>query len=80
MAASSSAAMTGVPLGIRVRVERTDTGKSIEVRVNDRGPYERKNGKWVPHPTRIIDLSKKAMQELGGIDAGIISVKVYRLD
>lgn len=75
-----TAAMTGVPLGIRVRVERTDTGSSIEVRVNDRGPYERKNGKWVPHRSRVIDLSKKAMQALGGISAGVIPVKVYRIE
>lgn len=78
-----TAAMTGVPLGITVRVECTDSSKcsgSIVVRVNDRGPYQRENGKWVPHATRVIDLSKEAMERIGGVRAGIVPVKVYRID
>jgi len=82
-----TAAMTGVELGIRVRVVREDTGASVEVRVNDRGPYAvdgngrlaRVNGEIQPHPTRVIDLSRAAMESLGGIQAGVIRVKVYKL-
>lgn len=74
-----TAAMTGVPLGITVRVVRRDTGAAVVVRVNDRGPYERKNGRWVPHRSRVIDLSRAAMRRLGGIDDGIIPVTVYRV-
>lgn len=73
-----TAAMTGIALGTRVRVVRVDGGASVVVRVNDRGPYERKNGRWVPHGTRVIDLSRAAMRRLGGLDAGVIRVRVYR--
>lgn len=73
-------AMTGIPLGTRVRVVRVDTGANIVLRVNDRGPYERKGGRWVPHSTRVVDLSARAMRELGGIGLGLISVRVYRVD
>lgn len=74
-----TAAMTGVPLGIQVRVVRTDTGAAVTVRVNDRGPYEKSGGRYVPHSTRVIDLSKAAMRSLGGIERGLISVQVFRL-
>lgn len=78
-----TAAMTEVPLGIWVRVVRTDTGAEVTVRVNDRGPYAVDGrGKAIfplrPHPERVIDLSKAAMEALGGTGAGIIPVTVYR--
>jgi rare lipoprotein A len=62
-----SAAHKTLPLGSRVRVTDTRTGKSITVRVNDRGPFIQ---------GRIIDLSRKAAQELGIIQRGITPVKV----
>ena len=73
-------AMTGVALGTEVLVVRSDTGASVVLRVNDRGPYERQNGRWVPHSTRVVDLSARAMRELGGIGMGVIPVKVFRVE
>lgn len=51
-----TAAHRTLPLGSRVRVENIKTGKVIEVRVNDRGPYVK---------NRELDLSKRAANELG---------------
>jgi rare lipoprotein A len=62
-----SAAHKSLPLGSRVRVTDTRTGKSIVVRVNDRGPFIQ---------GRIIDLSRRAAQALGIIRRGITPVEV----
>jgi rare lipoprotein A len=62
-----SAAHKTLPLGTKVRVTDTKTGKSIVVRVNDRGPFIK---------GRIIDLSRRAARELGIIQKGITPVKV----
>jgi rare lipoprotein A len=62
-----TAAHKTLPLGSTVRVTRTDTGKSIVVRINDRGPFI--NG-------RIIDLSRRAARDLGMIEKGLVKVKV----
>jgi rare lipoprotein A len=62
-----SAAHKTLPLGSRVRVTDKRTGKSIVVRVNDRGPFVK---------GRIIDLSRRAAKELGIIQRGITPVKV----
>lgn len=51
----------------KVRVTNLDNGKSIVVRVNDRGPYAK---------SRIIDLSKKAAQDLDMIQAGTARVRL----
>jgi len=55
------------PFGTICRVTNTANGKSVEVRVNDRGPHVK---------SRVIDLSYKAMSIIDGISAGIINVKV----
>ena len=62
-----TAAHRTLPFGTRVRVTRNDTGKSVTVRVNDRGPFVR---------GRVIDLSRAAAEKLGLIRAGIAPVKV----
>jgi rare lipoprotein A len=62
-----SAAHKSLPLGTRVRVTDLRTGKSIEARVNDRGPFVK---------GRIIDLSRQAAKELGLLKKGITKVKV----
>ena len=55
-----------------VRVTNLDNGKVLpKVRVNDRGPFA---------GNRIIDLSKKAAQELGFVNTGIAKVKVEILE
>ena len=60
-----SAAHKTLPFGTVVRVVEFSTGKSIIVRINDRGPFIE---------GRIIDLSKGAARELGIIDKGITKV------
>lgn len=51
-----TAAHRTLPIPSIVRVTSRDTGRSVEVRVNDRGPY---------HGRRVIDLSYAAAEELG---------------
>jgi rare lipoprotein A len=63
-------------------VTNIDNGKKVRVKVNDTGPFAmHPNGSPIyplrSHPTRIIDLSKKAMDTLGG--SGVINVKVEKL-
>lgn len=63
----NSAAHMELPFGSTVRVTNLANGKSVVVKVNDRGAF--KNG-------RIIDLSKSAFSAIGNIRDGIIKVKV----
>ncbi|QEM84088.1 septal ring lytic transglycosylase RlpA family protein [Halomonas binhaiensis] len=60
-----TAAHRSLPFGTRVLVTRQDTGKSVEVTINDRGPFVK---------GRVIDLSKQAARELGMIHRGIVPV------
>ena len=62
-----SAAHKSLPLPTWVKVTRLDTGRTLTVRVNDRGPF--KEG-------RIIDLSYQAAQALGITDEGLVRVEV----
>ncbi|MBK1719686.1 septal ring lytic transglycosylase RlpA family protein [Thiocystis violacea] len=62
-----SAAHKTLPLGTKIRVTDTKTGRSIVVRVNDRGPFVK---------GRILDLSKQAAQELGIVKRGVAKVEV----
>lgn len=62
-----TAAHRTLPLPTWVEVTRLDTGKTIIVRVNDRGPF---------HPDRIIDLSWGAASELGMTELGTAPVEV----
>jgi rare lipoprotein A len=62
-----SAAHPTLPLPSYVRVTNLSNGRSLMVRVNDRGPY---------HNNRIIDLSVKAARLLGFQNAGTAWVRV----
>lgn len=62
-----TAAHRTLPFGTRVRVTNQRNGKSVVVRINDRGPYGR---------GRIIDVSKAAAKQLGMIDAGVVPVTI----
>jgi rare lipoprotein A len=62
-----TAAHRSLPLGSRVKVTSLDNGRSVIVRINDRGPYSRRF---------IIDLSPGAAQALGMIHAGVAAVAV----
>lgn len=66
-----TAAHKSLPYGTIVRVTRLDNKKSIKVRINDRGAFNK---------GRIIDLSKSAAQRLGMIDDGKANVKLEVLD
>ncbi len=66
-----TAAHRTLPMPSLVRVTNLDNGRSVEVRVNDRGPF--KNG-------RIIDLSSRASELLGFQKAGTAKVLVEILE
>ena len=65
------AAHTTLPLPSYVEVTALDTGRTILVRVNDRGPFV---------ANRIIDLSRRAAQLLGIERAGVSPVRVRRVE
>ena len=70
-----------VPFNTRILVTNIENGKSVIVRVNDRGPFKMdKTGKalrpLIPHPTRGLDLSKASFQKIADINKGIIKVKI----
>jgi rare lipoprotein A len=62
-----TAAHRSLPLGTRLRVTNKANGKSVVVRVNDRGPFVR---------SRIIDVSLGAAREIGMQRAGKAQVKL----
>lgn len=66
-----SAAHKTLPLPSYARVTNLENGRSIIVRVNDRGPFV---------PGRLIDLSYTAAQKLGYINKGVTRVEVVALD
>lgn len=61
-----TAAHKTLPFGSKVKITNTANGKSVTVRINDRGPY---------HGNRCFDLSKAAMEAVGGVGAGQINGK-----
>lgn len=62
-----TAAHPSLPLGSKVLVTNLKNGKSVQVRINDRGPHV--NG-------RIIDLSYAAAKQLGAVSGGTIPVRL----
>jgi peptidoglycan lytic transglycosylase len=62
-----TAAHPTLALGTRVRVTNLENGRSVYVRVNDRGPVV---------AGRIIDLSYAAARSLGAVEAGVVRVSV----
>lgn len=66
-----TAAHKTLPLPTYVEVTRTDTGKKLIVKVNDRGPF---------HPGRIIDLSYAAAHKLGIAGSGTAPVEIRAID
>ena len=62
-----TAAHRTLPFGTRLRVTSVATGRSVTVRVNDRGPYV---------SGRVVDLSYSAAQEIGMVGRGVTKVKV----
>jgi len=62
-----TAAHRTLPFGTRLRVTNVATGRSVTVRVNDRGPYI---------PGRVVDVSYSAAESLGIVGRGIAKVKL----
>lgn len=67
-----TAAHRSLPFGTLVDVTRVDTGRSVRVRITDRGPFG--------HKERIIDLSREAAKELGILKNGPTRVKITVLE
>ena len=66
-----TAAHRSLPFGTKLRVVNEKNGRSVVVRVNDRGPFAR---------NRIIDLAKGPAQELGLTSTGTAYVSLHRVD
>ncbi len=62
-----TAAHKTLPFGTRVRVTHLSNGNSVDVVINDRGPYV---------AGRIIDLSRRAAQNIGMTGSGVARVRV----
>jgi rare lipoprotein A len=62
-----TAASRDLPLGTVATVTNRETGKSVEVRINDRGPTR---------TDRIIDVSEQAARDLGMEEAGVAPVVI----
>lgn len=62
-----TAAHRTLAFGTKVKVINLANGRSVKVRINDRGPYAQ---------GRVIDLSKKAARKLGIISTGVAPVEI----
>lgn len=66
-----TAAHRTLPFNTVVEVVNLDNGKKVTVRINDRGPYI---------DNRVIDLSRKAAQQIDMEDSGTANVQIYLSD
>ena len=66
-----TAAHKTLPMGTRVRVTNTQNGKSVILKITDRGPYI--NG-------RVIDVTKGAAKKLDFLNTGVVHCKVEVLE
>lgn len=66
-----TAAHRTLPFGTRVRVIHLDNGRETVVRINDRGPFVR---------GRVIDLSRRAAEELDMLRDGTAPVRIVSAD
>jgi len=65
-----TAAHRSLPFGTRLKVTNLDNGRSVVVRVNDRGPFV---------SNRIVDLSLAAARALGAAEDGVARVRLQPL-
>ena len=65
-----TAAHPSLPLGTKLHVENLSNGRSVDVRVNDRGPFAK---------DRIIDLSKAAAEGIDMMADGVAIVELKKL-
>jgi rare lipoprotein A len=66
----SGSTIATLPIGSIVQVTNPETGRSVKVQINDRGPYVRGRG---------LDLSQAAAREIGLTRKGVARVKVTAL-
>ncbi len=66
-----TAAHKTLAFGTIVRVTNTANSKSVDVKINDRGPYVK---------GRVIDLSHKAFSKIGNVKQGTVPVKIEIVD
>ena len=66
-----TAAHRSLPFGTKVRVKNDRTGRSVVVRINDRGPFVR---------GRVIDVTPAAARELGFSGVTRVSLEVVKQD
>ena len=62
-----TAAHPNLPFGTKVRVTNLENGRTVVLRINDRGPFAKR---------RIIDVSRQAAERLGFVKAGLAKVRV----
>ncbi|MCE2572525.1 septal ring lytic transglycosylase RlpA family protein [Motilimonas eburnea] len=67
----STAAHRELPFGAKVKVTNVKNGKTVVVKINDRGPFIR---------GRIIDLSKSAFSRIGNTSEGLLDVTIQVID
>lgn len=65
-----TAAHKSLPFGTRVRVTHLGSGRTVDVVINDRGPFVK---------GRVIDLSRRAAQQIGMTGAGVAKVRIERI-
>jgi rare lipoprotein A len=65
-----TAAHKTLPLGTKAKVTNLENGNSVEVEINDRGPYV---------GDRVIDLSRAAANALGFVESGLTLVRIEPL-
>ncbi|MGF1683727.1 septal ring lytic transglycosylase RlpA family protein [Photobacterium minamisatsumaniensis] len=66
-----TAAHKTLPFGAIVRVTNTANNKTVDVKINDRGPFVK---------GRVIDLSHKSFEQIGNINKGLAPIKIEILD
>lgn len=66
-----TAAHRSLPLNCYIRVTNRNNGKSVVVKVNDRGPF---------HGNRVVDLSYGAAKQLGITNSGVAKVSIERVE
>ncbi|KXO12542.1 Rare lipoprotein A precursor [Moritella sp. JT01] len=66
-----TAAHKTLPFGTVVRVINTANNKSVDVKINDRGPFVK---------ARVIDLSQKAFEKISSKNQGVVPVRIEILD
>ena len=67
----STAAHRTLPFGTRLKVENLGNGKTVVVKVNDRGPFVE---------DRVVDLSRSAFEKIAPLKVGVIKVKITVLN